>query len=143
MYTCLASTRVQALPGSTCTTLPTQVYSRHRCNIAGILDVCGSAHSCYLHMPAGLANFTLLPELLSTTKEGSTSFPNVAYNNGTDLPTVKRIKAFAQVHPWSTNTCTIIFTLFGLNTLRCCIVIDMKYTCMLYNFLPARTPWFR
>jgi hypothetical protein len=49
-------------------------------------------------MPAGLANFTLLPELLSTSKLGDTTFPSVAYNPGDDLPTVSYVKDFAQVH---------------------------------------------
>jgi hypothetical protein len=95
-------------------------------------------YSLLLSPHAGLANFTLLPELLSTTKEGSTSFPNVAYNNGTDMPTVKRIKAFAQVRPWSKKHFYTRITLFVLQQLG--LLQYMTYTCMSYNFLPARTP---
>jgi hypothetical protein len=49
-------------------------------------------------LSAGLANFTLLPELLSTAKNGDTSLQNVDYNAGKDHPSVTYIKAFAKVH---------------------------------------------
>jgi hypothetical protein len=46
---------------------------------------------------AGLAKFRLLPELVSATKQGSTSLPDVTYDATTDLPTVKNLKGFADV----------------------------------------------
>jgi hypothetical protein len=48
-------------------------------------------------MFAGLANFKLLPELLSASKTGNNSLPTVDYQNTTNLPTVNVINAFAKV----------------------------------------------
>jgi hypothetical protein len=59
---------------------------------------------------AGLASYKLLPELLSASKTGQSSLPNVTYQSTTNLPAVDVLKLFSQVmlsmHCTYACTCT-------------------------------------